>query len=80
MISGADEATATEDGWTTTVSDRLAGAISGGGVSSANSRVSPVSIERGVREPPRERESESSGVRRTESGGRGSEGVLMSGS
>ena len=48
------------------------------GASSANSSVSPVSIARGVRDATRDRES--SGARRTDSGARGSDGVLISGS
>src|SRR4029450_388781 len=53
-------------------------AASAGGASSANSSVSPASIVRGAREAIRERER--SGARRTDSGGRGSDGVLISGS
>src|SRR6187200_1818677 len=82
-VCGVDETRATADGGSTTVSDLMAGggsieAASAAGASSANSSVSPASIVRGAREAIRERER--SGARRTDSGGRGSDGVLISGS
>src|SRR5262249_30631520 len=55
----------------------LGGAISAG-VSSANSSVNPASMERGVRDALRDRESSEDG--RTDNGGGGSDGVRISGS